>query len=63
MDATQYVAVTTLITTLGSVLVYCLKVNHKRIRSKCCNKNCTSSMDVEDTTPPKPELKITIPQL
>jgi hypothetical protein len=70
MEATQYVAITTLVTTLGSVMVYCLKVNHKRIRSKCCNNHCTSSVDVEDTTPPKPkesepkpELRITIPQL
>jgi len=26
--------------------------NHKRIRSVCCGRNCTTSMDVEDTTPP-----------
>lgn len=25
--------------------------NHKRIRSVCCGKSCTTSMDVENTTP------------
>jgi len=26
-------------------------VNHKRIRSVCCNRACASSLDVEATTP------------
>jgi len=31
-------------------------VNHKRIRSVCCGRNCTTSLDVEDTTPvPHPD--------
>ena len=28
-------------------------VNHKRIRSKCCEKEITASIDIESTTPPK----------
>ena len=36
-------------------------VNHHRIRSTCCGKNLEASIDVEETTPKKPELKITIP--
>ena len=29
-------------------------VNHKRVRSKCCGKLLEASLDVENTTPPKP---------
>jgi hypothetical protein len=28
-----------------------IKMNHKRIRSKCCGKNIEVSVDVESTTP------------
>ena len=35
-------------------------VNHKRIRSNCCGKKLEASLDVENTTPTKPnEIKIT----
>lgn len=27
-------------------------VNHKRIRSKCCDKEISASLDIETTTPP-----------
>ena len=37
-----------------------LAVNHHRVRSVCCNRACTTSIDVEETTPAK-ELKIKIP--
>lgn len=30
-------------------------VNHKRIRSKCCGKELTASLDIETTTPPLKE--------
>ena len=35
-------------------------VNHKRVRSKCCQLGGTVSLDIENTTPPseKPLLKI-----
>lgn len=26
-------------------------INHKRIRSRCCGKEISSSIDIEDTTP------------
>jgi hypothetical protein len=29
-------------------------VNHKRIRSNCCGKHLEASLDVENTTPPRP---------
>jgi hypothetical protein len=76
MDVAQPIAISSLVATLGSLLVYFVKFNHKRIRSKCCDKSCITSLDVEETTPPnlevpaappvvesKPELRITIPQL
>jgi len=34
-------------------------INHKRIRSTCCGRVFSASVDVEDTTPPI--LKIVIP--
>jgi hypothetical protein len=27
-------------------------INHKRIRSSCCGKKISASVDIEDTTPP-----------
>jgi hypothetical protein len=35
-------------------------MNHKRIRSACCNREAVVSLDIEPTTPPekKPEMKI-----
>ncbi len=29
-----------------------LIINHKRIRSTCCNKEIVTSIDIENTTPP-----------
>jgi hypothetical protein len=29
-------------------------VNHKRVRSKCCGRLLEASLDVENTTPPRP---------
>ena len=51
MDTTQSLALTTVITSLVSIFGYLVKLNHRRIRSKCCNKPCTTSIDVEETTP------------
>jgi hypothetical protein len=51
MDTTESLALTTLVTSLVSIFGYIVRLNHKRIRSKCCNKPCTTSIDVEDTTP------------
>ena len=28
-------------------------INHKRIRSSCCRKEVSASLDIENTTPPK----------
>ncbi len=29
-------------------------VNHKRLRSSCCGKKIEVSVDIENTTPPRP---------
>ena len=29
-------------------------INHKRIRSNCCGKEVSASLDIESTTPVKP---------
>jgi hypothetical protein len=39
---------------IGSVVTI---INHKRIRSSCCGKEISTSLDIENTSPPK----ITIP--
>jgi hypothetical protein len=45
---------------LGIAYKIYLAVNHHRIRSTCCGKNLEASIDVEETTPKKPELKIRV---
>lgn len=35
-------------------------VNHHRIRSTCCGKDLEASIDVDETTPKKPELRIKV---
>jgi hypothetical protein len=61
METAESLGLAGLLTSVATIIAYLIKLNHKRIRSKCCNKDCTTSIDVEDTTPPKEELKITIP--
>ena len=61
METAESLGLAGLVTSLTAIAAYLVKLNHKRIRSKCCNKDCTTSLDVENTTPPKEELRITIP--
>lgn len=44
---------------LGIAYRIYLGVNHKRVKSVCCNQACVTQIDVEETTPG--ELKIKIP--
>ena len=44
---------------LGIAYRIYLVVNHKRVKSVCCNQACVTQIDVEETTPG--ELKIKIP--
>jgi len=67
MDQSQSIGLAGLITSVTAIAAYLVKLNHKRIRSKCCSKDCITSIDVEDTTPPntetKEQIKITIPEV
>ena len=47
---------------LGIAYRIYLAVNHHRVRSSCCGKEISASIDIEQTTPPRTELKITIPK-
>ena len=44
---------------LGIAYRIYLAVNHKRVKSVCCNQACVTQIDVEETTPA--DLKIKIP--
>jgi hypothetical protein len=36
-------------------------INHHRIRSNCCGKLLVASVDIEETTPQRPDLHIKTP--
>jgi hypothetical protein len=38
-----------IVTAIVGIIV---KLNHKRLRSKCCGRNVDVSVDIDDTTPP-----------
>ena len=60
MDENGIISVVALsISIIGSILGV---INHRRIRSHCCGRDLVASLDVEATTPPKEDLKITIPK-
>jgi len=42
----------------GTILAY---INHKRIRSNCCGKEVSASLDVENTTPPTEKKEAFVP--
>ena len=51
MDDTTIISIVSLtISVVGSIIAI---VNHKRIRSGCCGKTFTASLDIENTTPTK----------
>ena len=52
MDSTVAAYVSLAISTAAVVLGV---INHKRIRSSCCGKEASVSLDIEATTPPKSE--------
>jgi hypothetical protein len=50
MDSSGIIAIVSLVLSVaGSALAI---INHKRIRSNCCGKELTTSIDIEATTPP-----------
>lgn len=52
MDSTIAAYVSLAISTAAVILGV---INHKRIRSSCCGKEASVSLDIEATTPPKSE--------
>jgi hypothetical protein len=50
MDSNGILSIVAIIVSIGGTILAI--VNHKRIRSNCCGKILTASLDVESTTPP-----------
>jgi len=52
MDATEtnIMSMIALILSIGGGII--TAINHKRIRSSCCKRELTVSVDLENTTPP-----------
>ena len=50
MDSSSIAAYVSLAVSLGAVVLGV--INHKRIRSSCCGKEASVSLDIEATTPP-----------
>jgi len=42
----------------GSIIAV---INHQRVRSNCCGKEISASLDIERTTPPGEKLEIKVP--
>ena len=57
MDTNFLLSLISIVVSIGGTILAI--VNHKRIRSNCCGKVMTASLDVESTTPPN----ITVPPL
>lgn len=52
MDTTNILGLTGFGISIAGVIY--TAINHKRVRSKCCGRLLEASLDVENTTPPKP---------
>jgi len=57
-DDSTITSIVAIVVSLGGIVLGI--VNHKRIRSNCCGKELTASIDVETTTPPN-KLQIKLP--
>jgi hypothetical protein len=55
MDSNSFIA--TIIGSSALILGALAKLNHKKLRSKCCGDEKVISVDIDDTSPKKPELK------
>ena len=51
MDQAQILGMVALIISIVGAIV--TAVNHKRLRSKCCGRDMSMSVDIENTTPPE----------
>ena len=59
MDSTSIAAYVSLAISTAAVILGV--INHKRIRSSCCGKEASVSLDIESTTPPKSEAFVECP--
>lgn len=50
-----------LVLALGVAYRIYTAINHRRVRSTCCGKELSASIDVEDTTPAEKSLRINSP--
>jgi hypothetical protein len=58
MDTNGILSIVAIVISIGGTILSI--INHKRIRSNCCGKEISASLDVENTTPP--DLKIEVPK-
>ena len=49
MDSTAIIGYSSLV--LSALSSIYIAVNHKRLRSVCCNRMCVTSIDIESTSP------------
>lgn len=49
MDSSEITGAIALIISIGGVIIAI--INHKRIRSNCCGRDMSVSVDIENTTP------------
>jgi len=62
MDQSSIFGIIAIVVSIISGLI--TMINHKRCRSKCgSEKEIVLSLDVEDTTPQKKDLKINLPKI
>ena len=50
MDQGEILGLVALIISVGGTILGI--INHKKIRSKCCGKEISASLDIEPSTPP-----------
>lgn len=65
MEVAGWAGIVSLVVVVGREILNA--INHKRLRSKCCDKEAVVSVDVEATTPPdqresnRPQLDVRAP--
>jgi hypothetical protein len=58
MDTTAIIGYSSLV--LSGLSTIYIAVNHKRLRSVCCNRLCITSIDIENTSPAVPPPKVNV---